>query len=171
MGLFAEANGKLTFRTKSMAGDDEKKLLEEFIGIINTFDQDNLKLCGHNAKEFDFPYLCRRMVVSQISIPWSMDLSGKKPWEVHHLDTMELWKFGDRKNYTSLKLLSDLLEIPSSKDDMDGSKVNTTYYNEKEGLKKIKTYCQGDVIATAQLYLRLNDLPLLSSDNIINTNE
>ena len=84
---------------------------------------------------------------------------------------MELWKFGDRKNFTSLKLLSDLLEIPSSKNDMDGSKVNTTYYNEKEGLKKIETYCQGDVIATAQLYLRLNDLPLLSPDDITNTNE
>ncbi len=171
MGLFTEEKSGMKLRVKSIAGDDEKKILEEFITIINKFDQDNLKLCGHNAKEFDFPYLCRRMVVNRIPIPWSMDLSGKKPWEVHHIDTMELWKFGDRKNFTSLKLLSDLLEIPSSKDDLDGSKVNTTYYNEKEGLKKIETYCQGDVIATAQLFLRLNDLPLLSPDNITNTNE
>ena len=171
MGFFAEEESELKFRVKSIASDDEKELLEEFMVIVNKFDQDNLKLCGHNAKEFDFPYLCRRMVVNRIPIPWSMDLSGKKPWEVHHIDTMELWKFGDRKNFTSLKLLSDLLEIPSSKNDMDGSKVNTTYYNEKEGLKKIETYCQGDVIATAQLYLRLNDLPLLSPDDITNTNE
>lgn len=168
MGIFTTEGDKLKFRVKSIADDDEKELLEEFRKIIDKFDQANLKLCGHNAKEFDFPYLCRRMIVNRIPIPWSMDLGGKKPWEVHHIDTMELWKFGDRKNFTSLKLLSDLLEIPSSKNDLDGSKVNTTYYHEEGGLKKIAAYCQGDVIATAQLYLRLNSLSLLSPDDITN---
>ena len=171
MGLFAEEDGKLQFRMKSIADDDEGALLTQFVQLINKFDQDNLKLCGHNAKEFDFPYLCRRLIVNNIKIPWSLDLSGKKPWEVQHLDTMEMWKFGDRKNFTSLKLLTDLLDIPSSKDDMDGSKVNSTYYENENGLKKIDEYCQRDVIATAQLYLRLNNLPLLSPDQIINTNE
>ena len=110
------------------------------------------------------------MVVNNIEIPWALDLGGKKPWEVNHIDTMELWKFGDRKNFTSLKLLTDLLGIPSSKSDLDGSKVNGTYYGEVDGLKKIETYCQGDVVATAQLYLRLNNLPLLESEDIIYTN-
>lgn len=169
-GAFFKENGKIKFRVKTLASDDEKKLIEEFVSIIQKFDQDNLKLCGHNGKEFDFPYLCRRMVVNNIEIPWALDLGGKKPWEVNHIDTMELWKFGDRKNFTSLKLLTDLLDIPSSKTDLDGSKVNSTYYGESDGLEKIETYCQGDVVATAQLYLRLNNLPLLESEDIIYTN-
>lgn len=170
-GAFYMEDGKTKFRVKSIAYDDEKKILEEFVAIIQKFDQDNLRLCGHNGKEFDFPYLCRRLIVNKIEIPWALDLGGKKPWEVNHIDTMELWKFGDRKSFTSLKLLTDLLEIPSSKSDMDGSKVNHTYYHEKGGLKKIETYCRGDVVATAQLYLRLNNLPLMEEKDIAITNE
>lgn len=166
IGAFYKEDGRYKLRIKSFASRDEKRLLEEFISVIVQFDQDSLKLCGHNGKEFDFPYLSRRMIVNQLDIPWALDLGGKKPWEVNHIDTMELWKFGDRKNYTSLKLLTDLLGIPSSKSDLDGSKVNATYYNDEEGLSKIETYCQGDVAATAQLYLRLNNLPLLEEKDI-----
>lgn len=169
-GFFLE-KGRTKFRIKSLANDDEKELLNEFVHIVKKFDQDNLKLCGHNGKEFDFPYLCRRLVVNHIEIPWALDIGGKKPWEVNHIDTMELWKFGDRKNFTSLKLLTDLLAIPSSKTDLDGSKVGHTYYEEQDGLKKIETYCRGDVVATAQLYLRLNNLPLLEEEDIIISNE
>jgi len=166
-GAFFQEEERTKFKVTSISGDDEKQLLKEFIDVVNHFDQDNLKLCGHNGKEFDFPYLCRRMVVHALPIPWSLNLSGKKPWEVHHIDTLELWKFGDRKNFTSLNLLTDLLGIPSSKEDIDGSKVNETYYHEPDGLQKIARYCEGDVVATAQLFLRLNGMPLLENQNII----
>ncbi len=171
LGLFFKDGDTIKFKVKSLANDDEKQLLTDFVHVIRKFDQDNLKLCGHNGKEFDFPYICRRLIVHGIEIPWALDLGGKKPWEVNHIDTMELWKFGDRKSFTSLKLLTDLLQIPSSKSDLDGSKVNDTYYNEKGGLKKIESYCRGDVVATAQLYLRLNNLPLISPEHIIQSNE
>jgi uncharacterized protein YprB with RNaseH-like and TPR domain len=170
MGYFADADGQLTLRMKTLAHDDEKTLLQQFVAVLEKFDQDNLRLCAHNGKEFDFPYLCRRLVVNGIDIPWALDMSGKKPWEVNHVDTMDMWKFGDRKNFTSLSLLTDLLGIPSSKDGMDGSKVHHTYYHEKDGLQKVAHYCQGDVIATAQLYLRLHNLPLLEPAQIIQSN-
>lgn len=157
MAIYHERKGKPAMRVKSLASHDEKELLIRFKNFIEgKFDQDNLKLCAHNGKEFDFPYLCRRMLVNDIKIPWSLNMAGKKPWEVNHIDTMELWKFGDWKSFTSLDLLTTIFEIPSSKEDMDGSMVTKTYYEEKGGLKKIEEYCRRDVIATAQLYLRLD---------------
>ena len=169
IGAFFTEGGTNKLRVKSFSNHDEKSLLKDFIEVITKFDQDSLRLCGHNGKEFDFPYLSRRMIVNQLEIPWALDLGGKKPWEVNHIDTMELWKFGDRKNFTSLKLLTDLLGIPSSKSELDGSIVSSTYYGEEDGLQRIETYCRGDVVATAQLYLRLNNLPLLGDEDISTT--
>lgn len=167
MAFFHELAGKPALRVKSLCSHDEKDLLTDFKNFIEgAFDQDSLKLCAHNGKEFDFPYLCRRMLINDIKIPWSLNMSGKKPWEVNHLDTMELWKFGDWKSFTSLDLLTTIFQIPSSKKDLDGSKVTKTYYEDKEGLKKISDYCKQDVVATAQLYLRLNNLPLIAQDQI-----
>ena len=167
MAIFHEHKGKPAMRVKSIASNDEKELLLEFKNFIEgKFDQDNLKLCAHNGKEFDFPYLCRRMLINDIKIPWSLNMSGKKPWEVNHIDTMELWKFGDWKSFTSLDLLTTVFNIPSSKTEMDGSMVSKTYYQEKDGLKKIEAYCKRDVIATAQLYLRLNNLPLIEEQQV-----
>lgn len=167
IGFYYENKGVPALRVKSLASDNEKELLTEFKHLIEgKFDQENLKLCAHNGKEFDFPYLCRRMLVNDIKIPWSLNTSGKKPWEIQHVDTMELWKFGDWKSFTSLDLLTTIFEIPSSKTDMDGSMVTKTYYEEKDGLKKIEEYCRKDVVATAQLYLRLNNLPLIAPDQI-----
>lgn len=167
LGFYHELNGKPALRVKTIASKDEKKLLLEFKNFIESkFDQDNLKLCAHNGKEFDFPYLCRRMLINDIKIPWSLNMTGKKPWEVNHIDTMELWKFGDWKSFTSLDLLTTIFNIPSSKKELDGSMVTKTYYEEKDGLKKIEEYCQKDVVATAQLYLRLNNLPLIDPDQI-----
>lgn len=167
MGFFHELKGKPALRVKSIASNDEHALLSEFKNFIESkFDQDNLKLCAHNGKEFDFPYLCRRMLINDIKIPWSLNMTGKKPWEVNHIDTMELWKFGDWKSFTSLDLLTTIFAIPSSKKELDGSMVTKTYYGEKDGLMKIEEYCRKDVIATAQLYLRLNNLPLIESDQI-----
>lgn len=167
MGFYHLWKGKPALRVKSIASHNEKELLLAFKEIIETkFDPEALKLCAHNGKEFDFPYLCRRMLINDIRIPWSLDISGKKPWEINHVDTMELWKFGDWKSFTSLDLLTSVFNIPSSKTELDGSMVTKTYYHEEDGLKKIEEYCQRDVIATAQLYLRLNNIPLIEESEI-----
>lgn len=160
-------NGELALRVKSMAGHDEKELLQNIKTFLETkFDPEYLKLCAHNGREFDFPYLSRRMLINGIGLPYVLDNSGKKPWEINFLDTLELWKFGDRKNFTSLDLLTTIFDIPSSKSDIDGSQVNEVYYNEENGLQRIEKYCQGDVIATAQLFLRMHTLPIVKKENI-----
>lgn len=147
-------NGELVLRTKAFASDDEKSILQQFASMVNKFDPRALRLCAHNGKEFDFPYLCRRMLVNCIPLPSALNVSGKKPWEILHMDTMEMWKFGDYKHYTSLDLLATIFDIPSSKSDMEGSKVNHVYHVEKN-LEKIKDYCVRDVVVLAQLLLKL----------------
>jgi DNA polymerase elongation subunit (family B) len=159
-------NGR-QFRVKSFYGDDEKILLGEFVQLLtrNYPSPDNL-LCGHNAKEFDFPYLCRRMLINNIDIPYILNISGKKPWEVQHLDTMDLWKFGDYKNFTSLELLAAVFDVPTPKDDIDGSMVWSVYWKEKD-LDRIKNYCQKDVVTVAQLLLRFRGEKLLQESDVI----
>ncbi len=157
--------GGLSLKVKSLYNDDEKKLLQEFKSVVEKMEA-NTKLCAHNGKEFDFPYLSRRMLVNEMTLPNVLNLAGKKSWEVPHLDTMELWKFGDYKHYTSLDLLAAIFNIPSSKDEMDGSQVSEVYYKEKN-LQKIADYCLRDVIAVAQLYLKMKGLPLIADQNII----
>ncbi len=158
-------NGEYQFRVTAFASDDEKKLLMDFIQLLNKFSQKDIRFVAHNGKEFDFPYLCRRMLVHGIQLPESLDIGEKKPWEVKHIDTMEMWKFGDKKSYTSLELLSAIFDIESSKKGMDGSMVNDAYYIDKD-LGKIAEYCIADVVVTAQLYLRLNLLPFIKEENI-----
>lgn len=143
---------KLIFRSKVFANESEKELLQEFSALL---DKKKWVLCAHNGKEFDFPYICRRMLIQGIPLPEPLQISGKKPWEVRHLDTMELWKFGDYKHYTRLELLASVFGIPSSKDDLDGSQVNSTFHLEKD-LEKIKKYCLKDVEVTARVYLAMN---------------
>jgi 3'-5' exonuclease len=151
---------------KSFAGDNEKLLLHEFSTMLNKWSAGEMKfLCAHNGKEFDFPYLCRRMIINELPIPSILNVSGKKPWEVSHLDTMELWKFGDFKNYTSLNLLAHTLGIPTPKDDIDGSKVWEVYWKEKN-IQRIVTYCQKDVITVAQVFLRMQGEPLVKEENV-----
>ena len=123
-------------------------------------------MCAHNGKEFDFPFLSRRMIIHGIPLPNKLNLFGKKPWEVPHLDTLELWKFGDYKHYTSLKLLTHILKVPSPKDDIEGSEVAKVYYRDKD-LKRIVNYCEKDTIAIAQILLRYNNLPILEEDQIV----
>ncbi len=159
------ADRKITI--KSFFGDDEKELLLLFSEMLKSWSGSDTKfLCAHNGKEFDFPYLCRRMVVNNIPIPASLQLAGKKPWEVPHLDTLELWKFGDFKSYTSLNLLAHTLGIPTPKDDIDGSMVWSVYWNEKN-FPRIVEYCQKDVITVAQVFLKLVGEPLVNEKNII----
>jgi len=154
------------FRVTSFYGE-EKKILQDFSDLLNThFNQPQHIMCGHNAKEFDFPFIARRMIINQVQIPNKLNLFGKKPWEVPHLDTLEMWKFGDFKHYTSLKLLTKVLNIPSPKDDISGGEVGHVYYVEKD-IDRIIVYCEKDVIAVAQIMLRLRREDLLIEEEII----
>lgn len=179
-GIFAEfgkivciAVGKCTdneqaepcLRTKAYSHHDEKALLLEFKEMLEKLPP-YTKLCAHNGKEFDFPYICRRMLVNGIPLPAVLNISGKKPWEIQHLDTMEMWKFGDFKHYTSLDLLAAIFNIPSSKGDIDGSQVNEAYYKQ-QALDRITAYCLRDVVVLTQLYLRMKGHPLIEEKNIV----
>jgi uncharacterized protein YprB with RNaseH-like and TPR domain len=151
---------------KSFAGHDEKIILHEFSQMISKWSSEPGKfLCAHNGKEFDFPYLCRRMIINELPLPAALNHAGKKPWEVNYLDTMELWKFGDYKNFTSLNLLAYILGIPTPKDDIDGSMVWQVYWQEKN-LDRIITYCQKDVVTVAQVLLRMRGEALIHQENI-----
>ena len=167
VGLLMEKGGQRTLRVKDFSGHDEVKVLRDFNALINTkFKNTEISLCAHNGKEFDFPYLSRRMVIQGIELPSCLQLSGKKPWEVNHIDTMEMWKFGDHKKFTSLELLASVFDIPTSKDDIDGSQVYEVYYTEND-LPRIAEYCRRDVAVLAQVYLRLKGLAALNPDNIV----
>lgn len=164
--LFVNKLGELSLKVKTIANEDEKELLKEFIVFINkTYKSKELTLVAHNGKEFDFPYLCRRMLINGLEIPKSLQLQGKKPWEIIHQDTMEMWKFGDRRSYTSLELLAELMDIDGAKTDLSGDQVNYVYYKEKD-LARIAAYCGDDVIVVAQLYLRFHFLALVVPINI-----
>ncbi len=166
VGYFKFEGDLRHFRVTSFYGDDEAKILNDFKTLLNThFNQTKHLLCAHNGKEFDFPYIARRMIINNIELPYKLNLFGKKPWEVPHLDTLELWKFGDYKNYTSLKLLTNVLGIPSPKDDIDGSEVCNVYYQEKN-IDRIIIYCEKDTIAVAQILLRLRGDDLLHNNEI-----
>lgn len=165
--FYHEKDGRLSFKLKSFSGDDEALLLRNFVELLNTFRDKRgiFAVAGHNIKEFDIPYICRRMLVLNVPLPDYMQLSGKKPWETNLVDTMELWKFGDYKNYVSLKLLAAVFGIATPKDDIDGSMVKDVYYQEKN-LPRIVTYCQKDVVTVANILLRFKNLPFLDKENI-----
>jgi DNA polymerase elongation subunit (family B) len=166
VGLIKEKN-PCSFRLKSFYGDDEKTILSDFSEMLSKFCRTHKEalLCAHNGKEFDYPYIARRMIINGVIIPDILDNAGKKPWEIKLLDTMDLWKFGDYKNYTSLDLLTSILGIPTPKDDIDGSMVAGIYYKE-EDLNRIVRYCEKDVLAIGQVLLRFMNLPGISSDRI-----
>ncbi|HUV01348.1 MAG TPA: 3'-5' exonuclease [Bacteroidales bacterium] len=165
VGFIKEKN-PFCFRIKSFYGDDEKSLLSEFSAMIVKFskNRDSL-LCAHNGKEFDYPYIARRMIINNLIIPEILDNAGKKPWEIKLLDTMDLWKFGDYKSYTSLDLLTSVLGITSPKDDIDGSMVAGIYWNNRD-LKRIAQYCEKDVLAVAQVLLRFMNLPKIDEERV-----
>ena len=166
VGFIKEKN-PLKLRLKSFYGSDEKSLLSEFSAMISKLSKPNREvlLCAHNGKEFDFPYIARRMIINGLVIPEILDNAGKKPWEIKLLDTMDLWKFGDYKNYTSLDLLTSVLGIPTPKDDIDGSMVSGIYYVEKD-IERIVRYCEKDVLAIVQVLLRFMNLPQIIDENI-----
>ncbi len=153
-GFFHSEEDILKFRCKAFYADNEAELLTDFAALLNhRFNRQDQYLCGHNAREFDFPYIARRMLINQIPLPDILNIPGRKPWEVTLLDTMDLWKFGDYKNYTSLALLAAVFGIPTPKDDIEGSDVARVYWQEKD-LNRIAVYCNKDVVTTARLYLK-----------------
>lgn len=165
-GFFTFKGDIRHFRVTSFCGE-EAQILKDFSNLLNNhFNQPQHIMCGHNAKEFDFPFIARRMIINQLPIPPKLNLFGKKPWEVPHLDTMELWKFGDFKSYTSLKLLTKILGIPSPKGDIDGSQVGHVFHVEKD-IDRIVTYCEKDVVAVAQVLLRMRREELLIDDEVV----
>jgi 3'-5' exonuclease len=166
VGFIRETRTGKQIRLKSFYHDDEETLLKQFVGLLNEhYATPNHILCGHNAKEFDFPFICRRLLIHGIKLPSILNIAGKKPWEIAHLDTMELWKFGDYKAYTSLALLCHIFNIPTPKDDISGADVARVYYEEND-LERIKMYCEKDVVALIQLFLRMKGEPLVGEESV-----
>jgi predicted PolB exonuclease-like 3'-5' exonuclease len=166
VGYLTHTTDGRQFRVRSFSGE-ESQLLKEFKALLDAhFSSQHHRLCAHNGKEFDFPFLARRMLKHQLALPELLQLMGKKPWEVPHLDTLELWKFGDYKHYTSLKLLAHFFDIPSPKDDMDGSYVAEVYY-EQNDLPRIVRYCEKDVVTLTEVYLKLTLQPPLDKAEIV----
>jgi DNA polymerase elongation subunit (family B) len=152
-------------RLKSYYGDDEQKILSGFSDLLNdSYFSSGVILCAHNGKEFDFPYIARRMLIQGMKLPQALNIQGKKPWEVPHLDTMELWKFGDFKHYTSLDLLAAVFDIPTPKDDIDGSQVAQVYYEDHD-LERIRKYCEKDVLTVAQVFRKFRNESLLEPED------
>ncbi len=166
VGFFKLEGDKRNFRTTSFSGTETEVLVQFKKLLSEHFNKPQHVLCAHNGKEFDFPFIARRMIINNIKLPFKLDLFGKKPWEIPHLDTLELWKFGDYKHYTSLKLLTKILGIPSPKSDIDGSQVRDVYYEEYD-LNRIVAYCERNVVAVAQIVLRLRNETLLEEKEII----
>ena len=165
VGYFAPEETSRSFRITTISGKEDS-ILKQFKSLLEThFNHPKHLLCAHNGKEFDFPYIARRMLIHNIKLPSKLNLFGKKPWEVPHLDTLELWKFGDYKHYTSLKLMTNVLGIPSPKDDIDGSEIFSVYYNDND-IHRIIDYCQKDTLAVAQILLRLRGEALLEQHEI-----
>ena len=166
VGFLADEGNKPQLRLKSFYGHDEKGILVNFSDLLNDhYNTSRHLLCAHNGKEFDFPYLARRMLINGLALPNALDTAGKKPWEVNHLDTMELWKFGDYKHYTSLSLLTNIFDIPTPKDDITGADVARVYWEDQD-VERIATYCEKDVQATVQLFRRYKGQPLIAEGNI-----
>jgi DNA polymerase elongation subunit (family B) len=164
--IYCKGNER-AYRVKSFFGNDEKELLRQFTDMLNGFMANPMhKLCAHNGQEFDYPYIARRLLINGLNLPGILDIAGLKPWEVRDylLDTMQLWKFGDYKHYSSLDLLCTVFNIPTPKDDIEGSQVAEVYY--KEGnLERIVRYCEKDTFAIAQLLLRYKGEQLIPQEN------
>lgn len=168
IGYFKKEGSTWLLRVKSFYGDDEKKLLQDLLITLQQLETTNTKwsFTGHNIKEFDIPFICRRLLINGLIIPPILDFQNMKPWETNMIDTFQYWRFGDYKHYTSLKLLAAALKVPSSKDDIDGSMVGDVYWKEKQ-LQRIVTYCQKDVVTTGNIVLRFKNLPLLTNEQVV----
>jgi 3'-5' exonuclease len=168
IGYFKKEKDHYQFRVKSLFEAGEKELLQNFVNTVNQLEAVHHRWCfsGHNIREFDIPFLCRRLLINGLAIPAYLDFQNMKPWETNMVDTFQYWRFGDYKNFTSLKLLAAALNIPSPKDDIDGSMVGEVYWKDKD-LNRIAVYCQKDVVTVANIILRFKNLPLLTPEQVI----
>jgi len=167
-GYVFQNNGDYVFRVKSFYDDDEKKLIHDFFITLEAFaKKGKRRLCAHNGQEFDYPYIARRALVNNIRLPRLFDIAGAKPWELKDLliDTLQLWKFGDYKHYTSLSLMCELFNIPTPKDDIDGSQVATIFWEEKD-IERIVRYCEKDTLAVANLLLKYKGDRIIQLENM-----
>ncbi len=166
--FYKDKVGRICLKIKSISHHDENQLLQQFIELLTKMHKhnSNFQFAGHNIREFDMPFLCRRMIINSLPLPVSMNVAGAKPWEIKWVDTLQWWRFGDFKNYTSLHLLATILGIPTSKDDIDGSMVQHVYYQEND-LPRIVRYCEKDVIVVARVIQRMMSLPVIEDSNII----
>jgi len=154
-------------RVKNFYGHNEHELLSAFTLLLNGFfNKDHHLLCAHNGKEFDFPYIARRLLINRITLPAILDVAGSKPWQIRHLDTMELWKFGDYKHYTSLELLAAIFNIPSPKNDINGADVARVYWCEHD-LERIAAYCNRDVVTMVQVLMAYMGRPVIADENML----
>ena len=169
VGFLVQVKGEAQIRLKSFANKNEKLLLQEFIDLLNSYyNHESYVLCAHNGKEFDYPYISRRLLINELKLPKLLNNAGKKPWEINNIDTLELWKFGDYKHYTSLELLTHIFNIPTPKDDIDGSQVAKIFY-EEDDLDRIINYCEKDVVAMMQLFRKYRGEKLIANSFIIST--
>lgn len=169
VGFLVQVKGESQIRLKSFANKNEKAVLQEFIDLLNSYyNHESYILCAHNGKEFDFPYISRRLLINELKLPKLLNNAGKKPWEINNIDTLELWKFGDYKHYTSLELLTHIFDIPTPKDDIDGSQVAKIFYEEND-LDRIIKYCEKDVVAMMQLFRKYRGEKLIDNSLIIST--
>ena len=169
VGFLVQVKGEAQIRLKSFANKNEKALLQEFIDLLNSYyNHESYILCAHNGKEFDYPYISRRLLINELKLPKLLNNAGKKPWEINNIDTLELWKFGDYKHYTSLELLTHIFDIPTPKDDIDGSQVAKIFYEEND-LDRIINYCEKDVVAMMQLFRKYRGEKLIDNSLIIST--
>jgi hypothetical protein len=167
LGYFVHTDKGYTMKIKSLASHNEKEILEEFREVCNRFfKKPDKQFCGHNIREFDIPYICRRSFIHQVPLPDILTgLQSKKPWENPMLDTLQFWKFGEYKNFTSVDLLATVLHIESPKGDIDGSEVGRVYWQEND-LDRIVRYCNRDVVTVGQILMRLNGMDLLNESEI-----
>ena len=166
--LFENESQKLCLKVKNLSNDNEAELLRTFTDVVDLFYKryNHFEFAGHNIREFDIPYICRRMIINQLSLPLYLQLNNLKPWEIKAVDTLHWWRFGDYKNYTSLNLLANVLGVPSSKDDISGADVRNVYY-EENNLARIATYCGKDVVTVANVLLRLKGLSIIDEECIL----
>lgn len=167
-GYVVQKKGEPFFRVKSFYDEDEKELLQNFFHALESFSRaGKRRLCAHNGQEFDFPYISRRALVNNLNLPKVLDIAGAKPWEIKDIliDTLQLWKFGDYKHYTSLSLLCELFNIPTPKDDIDGSQVAKVYW-EENNIDRIVKYCEKDTMAVANLLLKYKGDKIIPFENL-----
>lgn len=175
VGYFKKEGNEYQLKIKSFYDHDEKILLQDFLSALQKMEMNNNKwsFTGHNIKEFDIPFICRRLLIKGLQVPPFLDFQNMKPWETNMVDTFQYWRFGDYKHFTSLKLLAATLNIPSPKDDIDGSMVGTVYWEPStedkkiNNLQRIVTYCQKDVLTTANIILRFKNFPILKNEQVV----